>query len=212
MTRFFIVRHGQTEGNKNKIYRGRWDLPLNPTGLKQVELAGRALAPVDLDAIYTSPLERTRQTAAALVKHQQVEARDEQGLIDIDYGGWTRVADSEVARSQPEIYRRWKSEPQSVVFPDGEGLADVRGRVEPMLKRLVAEYPDGQLALCGHRVSVKMILMVALGLPDAAFWRIAVDPASISVIDFAVGAFSMVFTNETCHLEPLLEKLKAADF
>jgi broad specificity phosphatase PhoE len=211
LTRLFIIRHGETEGNKNKIYRGRWDLPLNDKGLKQVENAGAALEQVRLDAIFASPLERTLQTATAVAKFQKVEPQIEPGLIDIDYGQWTRMPDSEVARSHPDIYTRWSQRPETVSFPDGEGLADVRRRVEPLLARVGKEYPGQNVALCGHRVSVKMILMVALGLPDSAFWRVKVDTASISVVDFDTE-FSLVFANDTCHLKPLADKFTSADF
>ncbi|HUU01249.1 MAG TPA: histidine phosphatase family protein [Myxococcota bacterium] len=212
MTRLFVIRHGETDGNKNKIYRGRWDLPLNEKGLAQVEKAGAALETVRLDAILTSPLERTCQTAAAVARFQKIEPQTEPALIDIDYGQWTRLLDSEVARKHPDIYARWKQRPETVVFPDGEGLADVRRRVESLLAGLGEEYPGQNVALCGHRVSVKMILMVALGLTDSAFWKILVDTASISVIGLDDGAFSLVFANDTCHLKPLADKFKAADF
>jgi len=212
MTLFFAVRHGETEGNKNKIYRGRWDLPLNEAGHEQVERAGKALGGIDLDAIYHSPLERTRQTAAAVARWQEVEPVPQDFLIDIDYGAWTKAPDSQVAGSQPELYRQWKESPGKVVFPDGEGLGDVRARVEPGLVRLAEKHPGQKVALCGHRVSVKMILLIALGLPDASFWRVQVDTASISLLEHRAAGFKLVFANETSHLKSLADKLGTGDF
>jgi len=212
MTRFFVIRHGETEGNQNKIYRGRWDLPLNENGSRQVAKAGAALQDISFDAIYTSPLARTRQTAAAVAEYHQIEPQVDDCLIDIDYGQWTKVADSEIARQQPDLYRRWKETPEQVVFPGGEGLTAVRQRVTSGLARLVEAHPDQTIALCAHRVSVKMILMVGLGLPDTAFWQVQVDTASISALDYTAAKFSLVFSNETCHLKSLEAKFKEADF
>jgi phosphoserine phosphatase len=211
-TRFFVVRHGETEGNQKKIYRGRWDLPLNENGIRQVERAGEALKAVSFDVIYTSPLVRTRQTAAALARWQQVDPLEDEALIDIDYGQWTRVADSDVAEKQPALYQKWKESPELVTFPGGEGLADVRKRVTSALERWTSLHAGQAIALCGHRVSVKMILMVAMGMPDSAFWKLRVDTASLSVLNHFGGDFSLVMSNETCHLAPLGEKLGMADF
>ncbi|MBW1808899.1 MAG: histidine phosphatase family protein [Deltaproteobacteria bacterium] len=212
MTSIIIIRHGETEGNQNKIYRGRWDLPLNENGLSQVAKAGAALQDIAFDAIYTSPLERTRQTAAAVAQFQEVEPQVDDCLIDIDYGQWTKVADSEIARQQPELYQSWKDMPEKVVFPGGEGLAAVRQRVSSGLLRLAEAHPDQTIALCAHRVSVKMILMVGLGLPDAAFWQVQIDTASISALTYTAAKFSLVFSNETCHLKSLEARFKEADF
>jgi broad specificity phosphatase PhoE len=212
MTRIFVIRHGETEGNQKKIYRGRWDLPLNENGLAQVAKAGQALQDIFFDAIYTSPLERTRQTAAAVAKYQKVEPQVDDCLIDIDYGQWTKVADSEIARQQPDLYRLWKESPEKVVFPGGEGLAAARQRIATGLVRLAEAHPDQVIALCAHRVSVKMILMVALGLPDAAFWQVQIDTASISALAYAAAKFSLVFSNETCHLKSIDAKFQEADF
>ena len=136
MTRIFVVRHGETDGNQKKIYRGHWDLPLNQNGQAQVKKAGEALKSVRLDAIYTSPLKRAVQTADAVASHQDVEPEEDESLIDIDYGDWTRLSDAEVAEKFPDQYRQWKQFPETVLFPGGEGLPSVRARVEPALKIL----------------------------------------------------------------------------
>lgn len=212
MTRLFVVRHGQTEGNQKKIYRGRWDLPLDAAGQQQVRRAGAALKPVGLAAVYTSPLLRARQTAAAVAAGRRMEPIAEEALIDIDYGEWTRMPDAEVSARFPKLHARWKRNPETVVFPGGEGLPSVRARVEPALRRLVEQHPGESIVLASHRVPVKLLLCAALDLPDSAFWRMRIDTASISVLDCIEGRFHLVCSNDTCHLEPLSEKLSAADF
>ena len=209
---FILVRHGQTAGNRDKIYRGRWDLPLDEDGLDQVERAGRALGSLHLDAIYTSPLLRTRQTAEAVARHQAVEPVVEEGLLDIDYGQWTRQPDERIAREQARLYRLWHARPQEVVFPRGEGLAQVRRRVEDMFVRLAPRHAAETVALVGHRVSVKMMLLVALGLDDSAFWKVQVDTASLSALRHHDDGWQLLFANETCHLKELGERLRPVDF
>ena len=212
MTRIFVARHGQTEGNESRIYRGRWDLPLNENGLEQAKRAAGALQGVTLSAIYTSPLRRAMQTADAVAVKQKVQPVEEEGLIDIDYGDWTRMPDARVAEEFPDLYRRWKQSPETMVFPGGEGLSSVRARVEPALTRLAERHPDENIALVSHRVPIKILLCAALGLDESAFWKVQIDTASITALDFHQGAFSLLFSNETCHLKPLGEKLGVADF
>jgi broad specificity phosphatase PhoE len=212
MTRIFVVRHGETDGNQKKIYRGRWDLPLNQNGMAQVRKAGEALKPVHLDAIFTSPLLRTRQTAEAVAARQDVEPEEDESLIDIDYGDWTRLPDAEVAEKFPDLYRQWRQSPETVLFPGGEGLPSVRARVEPVLKKLAEQHPDQAIALASHRVPIKLLLCAALGLPDSAFWQIQIDPASISALDYHDGKFNLIFQNETCHLKSFADKLGVMDF
>lgn len=212
MTRIFIVRHGETDGNQKKIYRGHWDLPLNQNGQAQVKKAGKALKSVHLDAIYTSPLKRAVQTAEAVAAHQDVEPEEDESLIDIDYGEWTKLPDAEVAEKFPEQYQQWKQSPETVLFPGGEGLPSVRARVEPALKQLAEEHPDQTIALASHRVPIKLLICAALGLPDSAFWQIQIDTASISALDYIDGRFNMIFSNETCHLKSFGDKLGVVDF
>ena len=212
MTRIFLVRHGETDGNQKKIYRGHWDLPLNQNGMAQVKKAGEALRAVELSAIYASPLLRARQTAEAVASQQNVQLVDEEALIDIDYGDWTKLPDAEVAQKFPDLYGQWRQSPECVLFPDGEGLYDVRRRAQPMVTILAERHPDQSIALVSHRVPIKVILCAALGLDDSAFWRIQVDTASISALDCNNGVFTLLFSNETCHLKSLSEKLGVVDF
>jgi broad specificity phosphatase PhoE len=212
MTRIFLVRHGETDGNQKKIYRGHWDLPLNQNGKAQVKRAGEALRAVHLDAIYASPLLRAAQTAEAVAARQAVEPEKDEFLIDIDYGDWTRRPDAEVAEKFPDLYRQWKQSPETVLFPGGEGLPSVRARVEPGLRKLAERHPDQTIALASHRVPIKILLCTALGLSDAAFWQIQIDTASISALDYNNKKFNLIFSNETCHLKSFGEKLCVVDF
>jgi broad specificity phosphatase PhoE len=213
MIRIFVVRHGETEGNKNRIYRGRWDLPHTENGDRQVKLAGKALGGIELYHIYSSPLMRAKQTAFALASAQQtVELQEVEALTDIDYGTWTRQSDAQVRETVPELHRQWREAPHTIRFPDGEALSDVRARIEPFLAGVVERHPDQNIALASHRVPIKVLLCVALGLDDASFWSLQVDPASISGLACRDGRFSLLFCNETCHLQPFSDGFGAQDF
>ena len=152
------------------------------------------------------------QTAEAIAANQDVDPEEDEFLIDIDYGEWTRLPDAEVAEKFSDQYRQWKRSPDTVLFPGGEGLPSVRARVEPALRSLAEQHTDQTIALASHRVPIKILLCVALGLPDSAFWQIQIDTASISALDYTNGKFNLIFSNETCHLKSFGDKLGVVDF
>lgn len=212
MALVFVVRHGETEGNEKMIYRGRWDLPLNVNGKEQVRKVGETLKTINLGAVYTSPLKRAIETASDIIEGRAVKTLIEKAFIDIDYGDWTKLPEKDVVQKYPDLHRQWKKSPESVVFPNGEGLKDVRRRVEPALVRLAESHQRENIVIVSHRVTIKVIICIVLGLDISAFWKVQVDTASISVIEFNEDLFSLILSNETCHLKSLSKKTGDMDF
>ena len=213
MARLFILRHGETEGNQKKIFRGRWDLPLNENGRKQAEKTGEVLKEINFSRIYASPLLRARETAAAVAaKQKRIKVIEEPALIDIDYGDWTRVSDTDVEQRFPDMYRKWKETPENVLFPNGESLSDVSSRLEPFLQRLGSGPDDEQILLVSHRVTIKIILCIILRLGNKGFWNISIDTTSLSVATVNNGKMCLVTSNDTCHLKTLADKFNSVDF
>jgi broad specificity phosphatase PhoE len=213
MPRIFILRHGETEGNQKKIFRGQWDLPLNENGRIQATRTGEVLKGISFSRIYTSPLCRAKETAAMVASEQMgTEVLEEPALVDIDYGDWSRVPDADAERRFPAQYRMWKEAPETVIFPNGEGLVDVRSRVEPFLQKCGAGPVNEQILFVSHRVTIKVILCTVLGIGNEGFWNIMVDTTSLSVVNIQDGKMSLISSNDTCHLKPLAEKFDSADF
>lgn len=215
MGRLFLLRHGETEGNRNRIYRGRWDLPLNEAGKRQAVEAAGALAGVDFTKVYVSPLRRARQTADAIMHNRpDTELEVSPALVDIDYGEWSQRSDDEIARDYPDLRLRWQEKPGTVFFPGGESLDTVRGRIEGFLGSVAAASAaqKGSVLLVSHRVPIKVLLCIVLGLDNSSFWSITVDTASISLVDLDRGSQCLMFVNETCHLKPLADKPTSIDF
>ena len=220
MPRLFILRHGETEGNERKIFRGRWDLSLSDRGVEQVALAAKALAGIEFSMIATSLLARARETAAAAASHGgRSEITLEEKLIDIDYGRWTKEPSETVDRDYPDLSNAWRNTPHKVVFPGGESLSDVRSRAEELFRSLAGA--TGNVLLVSHRVPIKVMLCAALGLDNSAFWRIKVDTTSISVVELAPQTqpheraqlqTQVLLLNDTSHLGPLNTRFTAADF
>jgi broad specificity phosphatase PhoE len=212
MTTIYLIRHGQTDWNKDKIFRGRADVPLNAHGRKEAAALARHLKHVVPVACYSSPLSRAIETAEAAVKSRSIDVEVDEGIIDIDYGDWQGIRDEEVRERFPEIYRRWQERPYRVRFPGGESLAMVKKRALASLERIRNENPDGIVFVVAHRVVTKVLMCAALGLGNSAFWKIRQDNCAYNIIEFSGNEAVVVLMNETCHMRSAGLAPKLGDF
>lgn len=204
MTRFILVRHGQTEWNRNERFRGRADIPLNETGLAQAEATGQRVAVEwQPQAIYTSPLSRSVKTAEAIAKHYGLVVQPHLGLADIDYGEWQGLSPEEARQRWPEEIDAWYNRPHQARIPGGETLADLRARAMQMIDELAARYAGETIVLVGHTVINRIILLGILDLGNERFWRLKQDTCAINVFESDEGDFTLVSLNDTCHLHAL---------
>ena len=199
MTTVYLVRHGQTAWNKEEVFRGRADIPLNETGRKEALLTGQYLKVVKVDSLYSSPLSRAVETAEAIARYQGKEVQISDGLIDIDFGRWQGVSHEEVRKRYGELYRQWKDTPHLVRFPGGESLEDVRERALRAIDEVITDHTGETLVMVSHRVVNKTVLCGLLGLDNSHFWQIGQDTGCIDLLEFG-EEFTLRRLNDTCHL------------
>lgn len=207
MTKIYLVRHGRTAWNREEIFRGTKDIPLDEQGMEEARLAGDWLKVEKIDAVYSSPLSRSVETARAIASPHGIDVRILDGLYDINYGKWEGVSHDEVIRKWPDLYRKWKTEPHRVVFPDGESLDAVRKRSMDAVMKVVSLHPGNTVVLVAHRVVNKVILAAIIGLDNSHFWRIGQDTGAINSFRYEDGKWIILSLNDTCHLR----KIKSAD-
>ena len=203
MTEIKIIRHGQTAWNTGEIYRGRTDIELDETGLKQAELLSDHLKNTPIEAIFSSPLKRALATAGAIARHHdnaQLETR--QDIIDFNYGDWQKLTRSDVMGKYPEVYRKWVTSPHTVKIPGGESLDGVRSRVLNIVKEIIENY-RGSVLVVAHRVVNKVLICALLGLDNAHFWNIRQDTCGITTFHFEEEQFILTEHNNTCFLKPI---------
>jgi broad specificity phosphatase PhoE len=212
MTKVYLVRHGQTAWNKEEIFRGRTDIPLDETGLKQAELVGEYFKGMEIYGIYSSPLSRAWQTAQKVAQFHDLKVQPLQGIIDMSFGNWEGRPHQEIRESDNKTYRQWVETPHLVRLPGGEGLDDVRVRAMAALEEVIGNHPGKTLILVTHRVVNKVLICGILGLDNSHFWQIAQDATAINLIHQRNGKYIVSLMNETCHLKPLKEQRQKVDF
>jgi broad specificity phosphatase PhoE len=203
MAEVVVIRHGETAWNRDEVFRGRADVPLSERGRQQAQRLAGALAGRPIEAVYSSPLSRARETAAPVAEAVGLEVVQDERLVDMSFGEWEGVPRAEVEERWPELYGTWTREPEQFRAPGGESLAEVLARVRPAVDEIAARHEVA--ALVSHRVVCKVLLCEALGSGAAGFWRVRVDTASVSVLERGERGWAVTRVNDTHHLRGLGE-------
>lgn len=178
-----LVRHGQTPTTGSVLPGRAAGLHLAEAGTAQAEAVAERLGELDrVDAVYTSPLERTRETAKPIARARGLRARVERGLLECDFGEWTgrplkdlgKLAEWTTVQRYPSGFR----------FPGGESFTEMQGRITGALARLVERHRGGVVVAVSHADPIKAAVASALGTHLDLFQRIAVSPCSISAVSY----------------------------
>lgn len=202
MTTIILARHGETEWNAEEIFRGRIDVDLNETGIREAELLAKHLSYMATAAVYSSPLKRALQTAEMIARHHDVKVEVSPQLIDLDYGEWQGLSHETVRDRYGQLYHEWLNSPQLVKMPAGESLDDVRRRAISLVEDITAK-AEGAVVLVSHRVVHKVLICALLALDISHFWNIRIDTAGISVFAYEDDRFVLTRHNDTSFLKPI---------
>jgi len=195
-----LVRHGQTDWNREEVFRGRVDIALNDVGIRQAEAVALRFKGMELEAIYSSPLKRALQTAKIIASLHNMKVEVDQNLSDMHFGDWQGLSLKEVKEKEgyADLYKIWYDTPHLFKPPGGESLDEVMARASASLEKISKH--TGVVCIISHRVVIKLLLLLALGLDSSSFWRIKQDPCGISIIEHEGGKFILTLLNDTCHL------------
>jgi ribonuclease H / adenosylcobalamin/alpha-ribazole phosphatase len=203
ITRLYLVRHGETLANREYRYIGTRDDPLSPFGETQALQLAEALSVLPISAVYSSPLQRTYRTAILIAARQSLEVQKVDDLRECDFGTWEGLSRAEVLERSQEDSKRLREWEQntSVAPPCGESFEELQQRMIAAIERLAHAHPDQAIVLVSHVGPIKVLLSAALGAPLASAFRIFLDPATISVVDWRDAAHAIVrLVNSHAHL------------
>jgi probable phosphoglycerate mutase len=193
-TLVLLVRHAVTP-TTGKVLPGRAPgLHLSDEGRRQAEAAARRLAALPrIAAVYSSPLERARETAMAIARACGLAVRIERGLSECDFGAWTGASLRRLARK-----REWTAvqrHPSGFRFPGGESFVEMQSRIADAVRGLVERHPGRAIVAVSHADPIKALLAHALGTPLDLFQRLAVAPASVSAVAFRRDGATVLTVN-----------------
>ncbi len=198
-TTFLLVRHGTNDWVGKRLAGWTPGVGLNEEGRRQARALARRLAQTPLTALYTSPLERTLETARILAEpHPHLEVRVDVRLAEVRYGTW-EGKDLEVLRQDPG-WPAVRHTPSLARFPEGESFREVQARAVGALEGWATAYPGGTLLIVTHADVVKLLVAYYLGLPLDLYSRLPVAPASLTVLQRGPGGARIERLNDTAHL------------
>lgn len=209
--RLLLVRHGETQWNREQRFQGQIDVPLNEQGFVQAQQAGDFLKDVTIDWAIASPLARPRQTAEAIVAHHPgLTLGYHEGLKEISHGLWEGKLEPEIAAEFGPELAAWKTAPETVQMPEGENLQQVWQRAVAAWHEIIAQAPEGSTGLViAHDAINKAILCHVLGLQPKDIWVVKQGNGAVSVVDYPRGATGKPVVqalNLTSHLGGVLDK------
>ncbi|HWC68580.1 MAG TPA: MSMEG_4193 family putative phosphomutase [Acidimicrobiales bacterium] len=195
-TVLILVRHGQTPTTGNTLPGRAPGLHLSDVGREQAELAAKRLAELPrVDAVFASPLERTRETAMPIAQALSLRVEVERGLLECDFGEWTGRPLKELMKL-PE-WTTVQRYPTGHRFPGGESFAEMQARMVGTLERLRARHPGGTVVAVSHADPIKAAVAHALGTHLDLFQRIVISPCSVTVIAYHAGGPAVLAMNST---------------
>lgn len=201
-TRLVLVRHGSTAHSGELRFSGRNDLPLDESGRAQAAaLAARDYGAVG--AVISSPIRRASETAEAIASRLGLDVSLNDDLAETDFGAFEGLTGTEAAARFPAEHRAWRAAPEAAP-PGGESFAAVAVRVERARDAILAGHPDSVVVVVSHVTPIKLLVRSALAAPIASLYRMHLDTASVTTIDYRPdGAASLRSFNETAHLSQL---------
>ncbi len=207
MNSLILIRHGESRGNVEGLFRGRIDYPLTERGKEQAELLASELKRFSVKKIYTSPLNRCLQTAEFIKVSTGAEIIKEEGLNNIRLGKWEGKPKSFIKERWPDLWQLWLKEPERLNIPEAETLTRVQARAYRIVREIIKEGEEGSVALVTHRAVLKPLIAKLLNIPPPYFWKVHMDNCAYSIFEVDRDrGFTLVLLNQTRHLKGFIEE------
>jgi probable phosphomutase (TIGR03848 family) len=191
-----LIRHGENDYTRTGKLAGLMPgVHLNEAGRKQAQALAERLKKAPLKAVYTSPLERARETAQPLAEAKELRVVVCEGLREIDFGAWTGRSLKVLARTN--LWRQVQQQPSRLQFPAGETFRAAQARAVQAVEQLAQAHPKGLVAAVTHADVIKLVVAHYLGQPLDLFQRLVIGTASITVLHLGQGQPALVKLNDT---------------
>lgn len=199
-----LVRHGHVEGISPEKFRGQIDLPLTDLGRSQAAMTAHYLERFgSFNAIYSSPLARCLDTAAAIGRACGSDPISLPELIDINYGVWQGRTREAVSQEDPVRFQNWMTRPDLTAIPGADTLQTVQSSLVKAFQMFRERHEGRTVVAVGHDSSNRVMLLTALEMPLSRYWSLRQDPCCVNVIVFDGYRCTVGRINETAHLDAM---------
>jgi probable phosphomutase (TIGR03848 family) len=180
LTLLYLVRHGVTDHTGHRLSGWMEDVHLSEKGREQADAVAVMLAGIRFKAVYSSPIDRTVETARPIAARHDLGVRVRRNLGEVDYGTWTNRSFRSLARTK--LWTTVQRYPSGARFPHGETLREVQTRAVTEMEKLVAQHPKQAICCVSHADVIRLVVAHFMGIHIDLFQRIVIGPASVSVV------------------------------
>lgn len=197
-----IVRHGETDWNRQFRYQGNQDIELNERGYKQAERLSQYLSQWRIEEVYSSDLKRAYDTALKVAAPHQLEVKKIKGLREMNFGRWEGLNLKEIEERYPVLFKKWYDDPLSNCPPEGEYLGEFQARVVNAFQKIIKSKRKSILVVA-HGGTIRVFLSHILQIPLSENWKLEIGNTGVSVIRFYDGSPVLAMLNYQEHLSDL---------
>lgn len=205
MTTLYLIRHAEADGNVYRRIHGQYDGFVTPRGYKQIQYLARRFYDVNIDAVYSSDLFRTRETARAISEPHGLSPVLCRSLREISFGAWEDMTWGDAVVNHPEEYAIWEKTPHKFKLPDGESYLDIYSRSKAALDKIVSDHPNQSVAVITHGTLIRALLcMFEYGSMDKVCNISWCDNTSVAKIIADENLnYKIEYANDNSHLNEL---------
>lgn len=207
-TTLLLIRHAVNDWVGKKLAGWTPGVHINGYGQQQAEALSQRLASQKIDAIYSSPLERTVETAEIIARPHGLPVRIVDGIGEVRYGDWTGQSFEEIGKRYADLWRTVQIFPSHARFPNGESIYEMQTRAVQALEAIVQAHPEETVAVVSHADVIKACIAHYLGLHLDLFQRLVISPASLSIVQVYPFGPRVQCVNDTSHVPPEPEEKK----
>tara|TARA_Y100001978_G_scaffold57208_1_gene51514 strand:+ start:17485 stop:18810 length:1326 start_codon:yes stop_codon:yes gene_type:complete len=209
-SRIILVRHGETDWNKEGRFQGQIDIPLNSTGREQANKAAKYLQNINFTKAFSSKMERPYETAQIILKNaNDIYIQKISELIEINHGLWEGKLEKEINLTWPKMLTEWHIKPETVVMPEGESIKEVADRANFAWKKICeSQEIDDTTLVVAHDAVNKTLICNILGLDISDIWKIKQGNGGITIIDIFKDPEKeniLISLNITTHLGQIID-------
>ena len=206
-SRIILIRHGETNWNKEGRFQGQIDIPLNEKGKEQASKASKYLKEIEFTKAISSSMKRPYETAKIILNNNNIQIKKIESLVEISHGLWEGKLEEEIKRTWPEMLKNWHENPESVTMPEGESIKQVSDRTISAWNLICdSQQKDDTTLLVAHDAVNKTLICHILGLSYSDIWKIKQGNGGITVIDiFKNKNYVLSSVNITNHLGQIID-------
>lgn len=203
MSRVYLIRHGETEWNREQRSQGCNDIELSDVGRLQAQALANRLKNDNIDMFFSSSLKRAYETASLIAEDKGRDVLKHKEFIEVGMGKWEGLTWSEIKERYPDVSSIWRQSPHLARIPDAESLIKVRERSMGKLMEILNENPDKNILVVSHGITIKTMICTIMGIDISNIHKIRQENTAVNIFKFGKRGFETLLLNDAHHLEDI---------